>query len=160
MVPIGLANSMWLSNYITFFQDSNFMKNLNKTKKTYFNFTVTTNTNKRQVCYDSLINKLTWLDNVSAIENIFRLKEYEFCICPEGNGVDTHRLWEALYLKTVPVVIKSEFTNILLKNNVPVVVLDNWSDYDENNYNYNDYLLKFNDPLFKQISNFNNNYVI
>jgi hypothetical protein len=73
------------------------------------------------------------------MENLKRLKDYEFCICPEGNGVDTHRLWEAIYLKTIPIVVKSEFTNILIKNNVPVVVLENWSELDIGNLHYHDY---------------------
>ena len=73
------------------------------------------------------------------MENLKRLKDYEFCICPEGNGVDTHRLWEAIYLKTIPIVVKSEFTNILIKNNIPVVVLENWSELDVEKLQYHDY---------------------
>jgi hypothetical protein len=88
-------------------------------------------------CFDSLKNKIKWLKNVTPSENIERLSQYRFCICPEGNGVDTHRLWEALYLKTVPVVIKSEFTNILQKNNIPLVVLNSWDDFNPDNLNYN-----------------------
>jgi hypothetical protein len=79
------------------------------------------------------------LDSVSPIENLKRLKNYEFCICPEGNGVDTHRLWEAIYLKTVPIVIKSKFTDILIKNNLPLVVIDDWSDLNIEKLNYQDY---------------------
>ena len=86
-----------------------------------------------------------------------RLKEYEFCICPEGNGVDSHRLWEALYLKTVPIVIDSEFTNILKKQEVPLVVLENWEDFDINKLNYSDF--DFNNPNFIKLLNFNNNYL-
>ena len=88
-------------------------------------------------CFDSLKNKIEWLNNVTPSENIERLGQYMFCICPEGNGVDTHRLWEALYLKTVPVVIKSDFTSILQKNNIPLVVLNSWDDFNLDDLNYN-----------------------
>ena len=29
---------------------------------------------------------------------------HRFVLCPPGNGIDTHRMWEALYLGTIPVV--------------------------------------------------------
>jgi len=139
-LPIGIANTQWPHGNLSLFENHDFMKNChNKTKKVYFNFNIHTNKNKRQICYDSLLHKLEWLNPVSPMENLKRLKDYEFCICPEGNGVDTHRLWEAIYLKTIPIVVKSEFTNILIKNNVPVVVLENWSELDIGNLHYHDY---------------------
>lgn len=114
-LPIGLANSQWPHGDLSLFNDSFFLQNIsNKTNKVYFNFGIHTNKVKRQLCYDSLINKLQWINNITHIDNLKRLSTYEFCICPEGNGVDTHRLWECLYLKVVPIVIQSDFTNILL----------------------------------------------
>ena len=83
-----------------------------------------------------------------------RLSTYKFCICPEGNGVDSHRLWECLYLKVVPIVIKSEFTNILLNQNIPLVVLNNWNNLDLNILNYDDY--NFESDNLKKILNFDN----
>ena len=34
--------------------------------------------------------------------------KYKFVICPEGNGIDTHRLWETLYSKGIPIVEDNE----------------------------------------------------
>jgi hypothetical protein len=36
-----------------------------------------------------------------------RLSEYKFWICPRGNGLDTHRAWEALYVGAVPIIKRS-----------------------------------------------------
>jgi hypothetical protein len=139
-LPIGIANSQWAHGNLSLFYDNNFMQNLSiKTNKIYFNFNIKTNVTKRQLCYDSLKNKLEWLDNVSPLENLKRLSSYEFCICPEGNGGDTHRLWECLYLKVVPIVIESEFTKTLLKTGIPMVILDKWDNIDVNSLNYNDF---------------------
>lgn len=147
-LPIGIANSQWPHGDLTLFNDTNFMLSLSiKTNKIYFNFNINTNAIKRQICYDSLKNKLEWLNNISPVENLKRLSSYEFCICPEGNGVDTHRLWECLYLKVVPIVIESEFTKILLKNGVPLVILDKWGNIDVNTLNYNDYNFENQDLL-------------
>ena len=33
------------------------------------------------------------------------MTSHRFALCPPGNGVDTHRLWEALYSRTIPVAI-------------------------------------------------------
>ncbi|MGA7214405.1 MAG: hypothetical protein WCE49_15290 [Terrimicrobiaceae bacterium] len=30
---------------------------------------------------------------------------HRFALCPPGNGIDTHRLWEALYSRTIPVAL-------------------------------------------------------
>ena len=139
-LPIGIANSMWNHGNLSLFDNKIFIKTINsKTKKVYFNFKINTNRYKRQICYDSLKNKLEWLQDVDPLNNLIRLKDFEFCICPEGNGVDTHRLWECFYLKVVPIVIKSLFTNILINKGLPILVLENWSDLDIHKLNYADF---------------------
>jgi len=146
-LPIGIANSQWSHGNINMYTNEISLHNsLNKSKNVYFNFNIDTNRTKRSNCFNNLKHKLSWLDKISPLENIIRLSQYKFCVCPEGNGVDTHRLWEALYLKTVPIVIKSEFTNILQKNKIPLVILNNWDDLDETTLNYNDY--DFNNSEF------------
>lgn len=32
------------------------------------------------------------------------MRNHEFVLCPRGNGVDTHRLWETLYMGSIPIV--------------------------------------------------------
>lgn len=150
-LPIGLANSQWNHGNLLIFNDIHFMQSiLTKTNNIYFNFKMHTN-KKRQICFDSLINKLDWLNDINPTENLKRLGSYKFCICPEGNGVDTHRLWECLYLKVVPIVIESEFTNILLKQNIPMVILNSWEQLDSSKLNYNDY--NFNNTKLESVLN-------
>lgn len=43
-------------------------------------------------------------DNQGFLEQIMR---HRFVLCPPGNGVDTHRMWEALAAGAIPVVQKS-----------------------------------------------------
>ena len=35
------------------------------------------------------------------------LNNYKFVIAPFGNGLDTHRVWEAIYSNSIPIVKKS-----------------------------------------------------
>jgi hypothetical protein len=158
LLPIGLANSQWPHGNLTLFNYNDFIKTLrNKTNKVYFNFSMHTNPNKRQICYDSLVNKLQWLNNVHPIDNLIRLSSYEFCICPEGNGSDSHRLWECLYLKVVPIVIESEFTKILQSNGIPIVILHKWDYLDCSKLNYNNY--NFDDEKLNKLLTFTSYYL-
>lgn len=130
MVPIGLANTMWLHGKLHLFDNSEFMNTIGtKTKRTFFNFNINTNRTLREPCYYSLKDSLEFLPNIEPTENLKRLSNYEFCICPEGNGSDCHRIWEALYLKVVPVMVNSHFVQTLIRNNIPIVVLNSWDEY-------------------------------
>jgi hypothetical protein len=55
------------------------------------------------------------------------LSMYSFAICPEGLGMDTHRVWEALYLGVVPIVLSSTISSLYA--GLPVVQLDNWNSF-------------------------------
>lgn len=56
---------------------------------------------------------------------LHELTSHKFCLCPRGNGIDTHRLWESLYCRTVPVVkycdAHRNFTDL------PILFVDDWS---------------------------------
>lgn len=64
--------------------------------------------------------------------NVFRyfclLRKYEYVLVCEGNGFDTHRLWEVLYQGSKPVVFKSEFSENLVKMGLPVLTVESLSD--------------------------------
>ena len=53
------------------------------------------------------------------------LRKTLFVPCPAGNGIDTHRVWEAIYLGAVPVILESEFCGDAIW---PVIVVKNWSE--------------------------------
>lgn len=44
----------------------------------------------------------TW---TSRRQFLMQLRRHPFCICPRGNGLDTHRMWEALYMGCIPIVV-------------------------------------------------------
>jgi hypothetical protein len=145
-IPIGIANRQWPHGDLSLLHD----KGYNPIKKytTYFNFKIDTNIAKRRQCYEALASKLKWLPTIPALDNQRRLSQYRFCICPEGNGYDTHRLWECLYFKVVPIVIDSPFTQILFKQNIPLFILKDWSDYNEAQLDYEQY--QFTDLRLEQ----------
>ena len=56
------------------------------------------------------------------------LSAAEFCVCPRGNGIDTHRLWEALYLGVTPIVKRSGHTEHWQRIGLPLLIVDDWME--------------------------------
>ena len=56
---------------------------------------------------------------------LLQLSKSKFCICPFGNGIDSHRVWEALYLGAIPVVPECSFFRSF--TNLPIVYINDWS---------------------------------
>ena len=57
------------------------------------------------------------------------LTRYRFCLCPRGNGVDTHRLWEAILLGCIPIAKKHGCYNY--EEKLPIVFINSWYEVTE-----------------------------
>jgi hypothetical protein len=101
-------------------------------KKIYSNFQVSTNFFHRQQVKEISKNCefIDWRDPNLSLENFFNeILEYEMVICPAGNGVDTHRIWEVLYSKRIPITIKvGNFKIYELYSKLPIIILDKIDD--------------------------------
>tara|TARA_Y100000816_G_scaffold204743_1_gene150954 strand:- start:142 stop:1851 length:1710 start_codon:yes stop_codon:yes gene_type:complete len=142
-IPIGIANEMWkhgntntLKKYIEFINTGE----IKKTNDIFFNFNVSTNNSVRKSCKYAIENKnIPWINNTKNQEEYLKnLSSYKFAICPEGNGVDTHRFWECLYLKVVPICKKNKLVDYY-SNIFPALVINEWKDLDINSLNYNNH---------------------
>jgi len=132
-LPIGIANSQWSHGDLSVFES--FMKNDSvsvKEEDIYMNFNVDTSLLLREECKRICEAKgVVFLESVSFEEHISRLSKYKYCICPGGNGVDTHRLWECLYVKTVPIMLRTEFSKIIIEYyKLPIILLNSWEELD------------------------------
>lgn len=134
ILPIGLANSCWEHGNVQPFLDFQTKINLHssllpKPHSVYFHFSIATSPTIRQHCFDVLQSKFPFLPHMNAVQNVQRMAAYQFCICPEGNGPDTHRLWEAMFVRCVPIVVRTPFVDTLMhftENTLPLLVLDQW----------------------------------
>jgi hypothetical protein len=72
------------------------------------------------------------------------IKNHKFVACPRGhaNCYDTHKIWETLYLRRVPVVRDYPYFRRLLQD-FPVLYVKGWSDITEQ-------LLKDNNNLYQE----------
>ena len=133
-LPIGLENKKYHNNG----DIVDFLKlrkmNLNKIPRVLFGFNIT---NYKRINIKKNLIKLKINDETKGWNSYFYrriLLNYMFLVCPEGNGIDTHRMWEALYLKTIPIIKKNKISPFLEKANLPILVLNKWTDlanYDE-----------------------------
>ncbi len=66
-------------------------------------------------------------ERLSPEKYLLAISRHRFVICPRGNGIDTHRFWESLYLNSFPVVVASQWSN-LLKNQstIPFIEVVDW----------------------------------
>jgi hypothetical protein len=128
-LPIGIANSMWRHGNLNIWKQILETNSLvNKPNSIYFNFNISTNTIKRKKCYNIITSKnIPNLPNTDYLNYLTILSSYKFAICPEGNGLDTHRFWECLYLKVIPICLKNHITEYYSKN-FPIVLLDDWNE--------------------------------
>ena len=58
--------------------------------------------------------------------------KHRFALCPRGNGMDTHRIYEALELRTIPIVLLGQSTALdALYRRLPVLGVTDWSQVTE-----------------------------
>jgi hypothetical protein len=70
------------------------------------------------------------IDKIGRSETWENQSKYAFVLSPMGNGMDTHRTWEALILGCIVIVKKSPLDS--LYENLPVLIVNDWADITEN----------------------------
>lgn len=127
-IPIGIANEIWEHGNENVFKEV-MAKNTKKERLIYVNFDVNTNIRERSHCITELNKKDLFMSNKLPFkEYLEEVAKSYFVVSPNGNGVDCHKTWEALYLKTIPIVTKS--INIDYYKNLPILVINNWSEFN------------------------------
>ena len=79
--------------------------------------------------------------------------QYKYVLSPLGNGIDCHRTWEALILKSIPIIKKTDISDVF--NDLSVIQVKDYNEInaiDLNNYN----LLHSPDKL---LNNYWKNYI-
>jgi hypothetical protein len=77
---------------------------------------------------------------------IYKYYEYinqsSYVITPSGAGVDTHRFFEVIYLKSIPIVKKTNTVFDKLYDIFPCLIINDWNDITEELLNSNLDILK------------------
>lgn len=110
----------------------------NASKKIYANFSVNTHHSRNEVA--KICNSLNFVtcelsENHSTINNksyehyVSSIVDHEMIVCPRGNGIDCHRIWEVLYLGRIPIVKKETAINSF--TDLPIIFLDGWEQLSD-----------------------------
>lgn len=126
-IPIGIANSQWPhgdQSCITQIRNKNYKKEF----LVYKNFDINTNFQERSVCDEiTAKNGIVMNPTLSISQYWENLSKSVFVISPPGNGIDCHRIWEALYLRCIPVVKynRDAFSQF---RHLPILFVNDWSE--------------------------------
>jgi len=79
---------------------------------------------------------IDWEDPKFSLQTLFsKFLDYKMILCPVGNGIDTHRLWEVLYCGRIPITIKIGPYKIYdLYQKLPIIVLDSIDQLIDKSY--------------------------
>lgn len=103
-LPIGIANSQWPHGDLNILQQV-----INEKHEKRFpvnkNFDINTApTRRNHVDSATTLNGILMTPRKSYIDYLRDIAQSYFSICPMGNGIDCHRVWESLYLNCIPIV--------------------------------------------------------
>lgn len=139
-LPLGITNDCDDSPRHRIYGDKKIMmdvvsQKIDKKNILYLNFKISTYVQEREYLYNRFKNE-SWV-KVGEIEDTIYgrtkflqdIKSSKFVLCPRGNGVDTHRLWETLYMGSIPIV-KYHETHHLIQD-LPILFVENWEEVTE-----------------------------
>lgn len=134
-IPLGIENHKGKSkgsftNHKWLLENIEELRSNEKENVFYCNWNTNTNIEVRQPILDSLKNsgKELIIESGLSFEQYCRnMSKCKYVVCPPGNGVDTHRVWEALYMGCFPIVKKHR---IYKYYDLPIIQVNNWDNID------------------------------
>jgi len=76
---------------------------------------------------------IDFVNNRISFEEITDLyNKYNFVLSPRGNGLDCHRTWELFLAGAIVITKTSCLDDMFIKHNLPVVILKDWDELNEN----------------------------
>jgi hypothetical protein len=75
---------------------------------------------------DKFISFIDFSDKLEYNDYLKKINNYKFVLCPRGNGIDTHRFTEILFMGSVPIVEKNGLSDLYDK--FPCIIVDKFED--------------------------------
>ena len=140
-IPIGIANPKWSHGNQDRFKKI-MKEHTEKDNLYYANFNISTNPPERIYCYKQLAiepptdypNAVSIKDHDEFVNNsqedyLRKISKSFFTVSPDGNGKDCHKTWEALYMKSIPIVKRWYGAERFKKLGIPMLIIDDWSEF-------------------------------
>lgn len=136
-LPLGITNDTSESDTHRVYGNIDLMWEVAQTYRilhnlVYMNFSIETFAEERAPVWNRFANKpwVTVGEHVPTIggrrQFLTDIRNHAFVLCPRGNGIDTHRLWETLYMGSIPIVI----WDLAHENwtDLPILFIHDWSE--------------------------------
>lgn len=128
-LPIGIANSQWPHGDQSTLQRVRNELN-DKIQLVYKNFNISTNTSVRAQCdNDTRENGIQMSAHTTTEEYWRSISKSYYTISPPGNGIDCHRIWECIALRSIPIVLKHEA--LAQFSSLPILLVDSYKEITE-----------------------------
>ena len=128
-IPLGLSNgydkNLYLDDNLINVDLNDFTKK--KENLLYLSFEENTNIRHRSGL-KNYFSQFKWAKILNKKNEIFEyendLRISNFVLCPQGNGIDTHRVWETLYCGSIPII--EYHTGFNQFKNLPIMFVDDF----------------------------------
>jgi tetratricopeptide (TPR) repeat protein len=127
-LPIGIANSQWSHGSTELLQKVRTEHN-RKSILVYKNYNLTHYGNRKEIDLITNNNGMYMMPRKSQEDYLRDISQSDFCICPPGNGIDCHRIWECLYLNCIPIV--HNHINFKQFRDLPILLIEDWKIVDK-----------------------------
>jgi hypothetical protein len=67
------------------------------------------------------------------------IKESGMVACPRGQGIDTYRFWETIYMGAVPIIVNPSKSFAQCIEGLPVIIVDRWSQLTHRSWVFSQY---------------------
>lgn len=147
-LPIGIENTFYFPDKIKFLRNVRQLIPWKDRKYLlYLNYDPSTNSKKR----NDLANMFKSFENVLIITQKVNYSTYmthignsKYVLCPRGNGLDTHRVYETILMESIPVIEHSILDDFYLNKSTSLIV-NKYSDLNiEMLNNYQKYIKNIN----------------
>jgi len=100
---------------------------------------------KRTQCYNTFVSKpwVTIRANLPTKQFYSDVSKSKYTLSPEGTGIDCHRIYESIFLDTIPILKTSQLDHFYKK--LPIVIVQEWNEVTEQ------FLTDNYDKLLKQL---------
>jgi len=127
-IPIGLQNFRYHHiGKLNYFDQKNILKDKEVSIK--YGFSMSSSTDRisaeKNLSGSNLAKKIEAKDQDDYIEMV---KKSYYIASPAGRGVDCHRTWEAIYLKSIPIIPRNPMSEYFKDISLPVFLIDSWNE--------------------------------
>jgi hypothetical protein len=132
-IPIGIANKHHGFEGFRWFMKTTWPKPEERKARIFYHFSVQTNPKERGPALE-YFNQHPLCDTIhtfipyASYKNL--LASYCFTASPAGNTLGSHRTWEALYLRTIPIVKRTADAEACVALGMPLWIVDDWAELD------------------------------